>query len=106
MTEKSTTTQAGANSSAPKSRTAQNETMREKVMMRSLTNPRFKVAKPSGKGFVIVGAKPLTHDAALADYNPNHEPAASSKGGQFAPAAGGAWRLDDIVKTAGMVGSQ
>ena len=31
MTEKSTTTQAWANSSAPKSRTAQNETMREKV---------------------------------------------------------------------------
>ena len=38
--------------------TINNETMREKVMRRSLTNPRIKLAKPSGEGLVIVGAKP------------------------------------------------
>jgi hypothetical protein len=61
MTEKSTTTHGEPNSPAPKSKTAlteSKETMREKVMKRSLTNPRFKLVESSGKGFVIVGSKP------------------------------------------------
>jgi hypothetical protein len=62
-TEKTITTNAEANLSAPECRlvqneTMRNETMRKKVMRRSMTNPRLKLAKPSGKGLVIVGAKP------------------------------------------------
>jgi hypothetical protein len=45
-------------SSTPKSSTSQNQTMLEKVMRRSLPDPRFKLAKRSGKGFAIVWAKP------------------------------------------------
>jgi hypothetical protein len=46
-------------SSTPKS-SSQNRTMLEKVMRRSLTDPRFKLVKRSGKGFAIVWAN---HDA-------------------------------------------
>jgi hypothetical protein len=61
MTEKSTTAQAGANSSEPPKKSAPTEdngTMHERLMKRSSTNPRIKVAKPSGKGFVMLGTKP------------------------------------------------
>jgi len=51
---------AGPNSSAPKSRTgltASSGMTRDERMKKISENPRFKIVKPSGKGFVIGGAK-------------------------------------------------
>ena len=42
----------------PKAATARLETARDIYMRLAAKNPRFKEVKNSGKGFVIVGAKP------------------------------------------------
>jgi len=48
-------------SSALQKKTAQiasKETAADRFMKASLTNPRFKMLKPSGKTFAIIGARP------------------------------------------------
>ena len=59
--QKPTPSGSAPNSSQPKNQieqTASNETLREKFMKKISGDPRFIPAKPSGKEFVIVGAKP------------------------------------------------
>jgi hypothetical protein len=61
MTQELKSTATG-NSPAPKSRTEQTASSamtREQRMKKLSDNPRFKIMKPSGKGFVIGGAKPI-----------------------------------------------
>jgi hypothetical protein len=60
MTAKSNSTKAGQNSSAQRkkpARTANSGTMPAAYSKLLSENPRFKEAKKSGKGFVIVGVK-------------------------------------------------
>jgi len=46
------------NAEAERKDIAPSETAREKFMRAISGNPRFQEAKPSGRGFTIVGAKP------------------------------------------------
>jgi hypothetical protein len=50
--------ESGAGNPAP-DQTASTETIRERLEKAISDNPRFKLMKPSGKGFVIGGAKPI-----------------------------------------------
>jgi len=50
-------------SNRPAEPTAKGETVRERVTRKIIENPRWSEAKPSGKGFVIVGARPSSRKA-------------------------------------------
>jgi hypothetical protein len=47
--------------------TESSETVRERVMKKISGDPRFIIAKPSGRGFVIVGARPSSGKPAAFD---------------------------------------
>jgi hypothetical protein len=58
MTQMSKPTMPDSPAPNPKDAPASRETIRERLEREILNNPRFTLAKPSGKGFVIGGAKP------------------------------------------------
>jgi hypothetical protein len=59
MTQASKPDGVGPNSSAAETETTESkETVREQLAKEISDNPRFMVMKPSGKGFVIGGARP------------------------------------------------
>lgn len=60
--EASETTTSATSETKGQAPTASKETAREAAMRLSLSNPKIKIIEPSGKGFVIVGAKRPSSD--------------------------------------------
>jgi hypothetical protein len=56
--QKSKSNTEASESNRPVEPTAMKETIRERIMREISQNPRWSEAKPSGQGFVIVGARP------------------------------------------------
>jgi len=68
-------------------RTASKPTARDQAMKKISENPRFKVVRPSGTGFVIGGARPVKQNGAAGAARPVAHAAVLGQGAKPRPIA-------------------